>query len=285
MYSLKNNGLEVQILDPSIDRKLLGSRYCTGGYIFQINDKKKGALLSGPQFPNPNFDVFHGQCAPEVFTTVLNENAAIGQEVLAPGIGLVEKTSSNIPFSVRDNPIVKEFCSWDIERDDQSISMNTLHKFRNWKLIINRQVTLIDKIISSNTTVENRGQNPVSIRWFAHPFFPLPINSICCIFSTPFSISTNEGYFVNNQGFIEMKPEYDWKKGLFQKIVCSPSEKFSAIQCHPKIGRISIECDYIPASLAIWGNDKTFSIEPFHETTIEVNDKRTWSIRYCFGGK
>jgi hypothetical protein len=284
MYFLKNNELEVEILDPSIDRKLLGSRYCTGGYIFQIKDKNRGDLMSGPQFSNPKFDVFHGQGAPEVFVDALNEQAQLGEEVLVLGVGIVERTSANSPFHVRDNPKVKEFCFWEIEKMSHSILMKTLHKFNNWQLIINREVALIERTVTSKTTIQNIGQASISIKWFAHPFFPFPLNSIACKFSTPIELLPNYGYFINNQGFIEMRREYDWGKGLFQKIVCNNSnnKELSVIQGHPKVGKVTITSDYIPESLAIWANNATFSFEPFYSEQVDANDTQSWSISYEF---
>ena len=282
MLYLKNNELELEIIDPAIDQKLLGSRYCTGGYIFQVKDKNLGNLLCGPQYPDPKFDVFHGQGAPEVFSIALNQELVeIGEDVLVLGVGKVTRTSYIIPFHVRDNQLVKEFCKWDIEQTSDSLSFQTIHTFNNWQLLIKRKVTLIERTITSQTFISNLGKDTIPIRWFAHPFFPIPKDFIVCRFSMPLKLFENDGFFINNQGFFEMAHEYNWKKGLFQKIECKPEHEFSAIQCHPLVDKISVTCDYIPASLAIWANDKTFSFEPFYETQVEVNGERTWSIGYC----
>ena len=66
MYSLKNESLEVSILDPLADQQRFGTRYCTGGYIFQVVDPKLGDLLSGPTYPD-SFNVFDGQGIPDAF--------------------------------------------------------------------------------------------------------------------------------------------------------------------------------------------------------------------------
>lgn len=146
---IKNNELDVEIIDPSIDYNLLGSRYCTGGYIFQVKDKNFGNLLSGPQYPDPKFDVFHGQGAPEVFSIALNQELVeISEDVLVLGVGKVTRTSYIIPFHVRDNRLVKEFFKWDIEQTSDSLSFQTIHTFKNWQLLIKRKVTLIERTIT-----------------------------------------------------------------------------------------------------------------------------------------
>ena len=47
MFNLANDTLEVQLLDPIVDRARFGVRYCTGGYIFQVHQ-----LQIGPKFPD-----------------------------------------------------------------------------------------------------------------------------------------------------------------------------------------------------------------------------------------
>src|SRR4026208_1564929 len=66
MYTLTSEFLEVSILDPLADQERFGTRYCTGGYIFQIMDRRHGALLSGPTYPD-SFNWFDGQGIPDAF--------------------------------------------------------------------------------------------------------------------------------------------------------------------------------------------------------------------------
>ncbi len=51
MLIIQNNELLLHILDPVVDRDHLGSRYCTGGYVWQITDLKKGTYYQGRSFP------------------------------------------------------------------------------------------------------------------------------------------------------------------------------------------------------------------------------------------
>ncbi|NJN82715.1 MAG: hypothetical protein HC802_10870 [Caldilineaceae bacterium] len=71
MFTLANEQLSVSLLDPVADRARLGSRYCVGGYIWQVTDAAKGALLAGPLYPHPAPNTFDGQGAPDMFLTPL----------------------------------------------------------------------------------------------------------------------------------------------------------------------------------------------------------------------
>jgi hypothetical protein len=48
MLVLENESLRVILLDPVGDRERLSTRYCCGGYIFQVEDKHAGPLLAIP---------------------------------------------------------------------------------------------------------------------------------------------------------------------------------------------------------------------------------------------
>ncbi len=281
MYILKNDELDIQIIDPDKDRELLGSRYCTGGYVFQVKDLNKGNLFSGPTFPD-DFNVFDGQGAPEVFVTALNEQCEVGNDVYVLGVGLVTRTSPMSPFQVRDNPKVKKPCSWIIEEKPESIRMTSKCVFNQWNFDITKIITLNYRTVSSQTKIKNNGDINVPILWFAHPFFPFPKNWVSSKFSQQISLAENQGYFINNKGFIELKKEYHWKKGLYQKVVSNYNEKLSVHQPHPIVGKVAINCDFIPESIAIWANDITFSFEPFYKENIESCKEKAWGITYCF---
>ena len=94
MYTLESAELTVSILDPVVDQIRLGSRYCVGGYIYQVTDFDQGELLTGPQYPDPYPDTFDGQGAPDMFLTPLGaEDASVGEDVGIIGVGRVRRTS------------------------------------------------------------------------------------------------------------------------------------------------------------------------------------------------
>ena len=60
MLTLAGDGLTLELLDPIADARKLGSRYCSGGYVWQVSDARHGPLLSGPRFPDAEPPVFDG---------------------------------------------------------------------------------------------------------------------------------------------------------------------------------------------------------------------------------
>jgi hypothetical protein len=280
MFTLQNSHLSVRILDPVADRHYSGSRYVSGGYIFQIRDADGNDLLSGPRFGDPAFNVFDGQGAPELFVPS-DTSAPVGDDVLVPGVGLVKRTSAAAPFHVRDNPVVSEFTVWDIDTGDNRITMKTTQRFREKHLSITRTVLLNDRTIESATILENQGSSPLPIRWFAHPFFPLSVNGEMCIFSLPVAMPENPGYALRDDGMVIMKSGYHWEKGLFLNLGdLSGREPLSVRQRHPILSEIGVTCDFAPGELAIWANHHAFSFEAFLEKTIRPGGAAAWGIRY-----
>ena len=89
MILLSNDGLSVTLLDPERDQDRMGPRFCTGGYIYQVEDHDLGPLLSGPEYPTERPSVINGQGLPEVFqfTCYADENE-VPEKKLIIGVGL-----------------------------------------------------------------------------------------------------------------------------------------------------------------------------------------------------
>jgi hypothetical protein len=54
------------------------------------------------------------------------------------------------------------------------------------------------------------------------------------------------------------------------------------MQRHPKLGLISASCSYVPTFFPIWGNQHTFSWEPFFERLLAPQQNLSWWIDYDF---
>jgi len=280
MILLKNDLLTVSILDPLEDRDKLGSRYCAGGYIWQVEDVKLGPLLSGPFFPVPATG-FDGQGAPEVFETALGSDAArVGDEICVLGVGKVLRESPVKPFHVRDNPRVLQFADWNVETHPTEVVLRTSQTFRDQAVHILRRVRLKGRQLESRTEVMNTGERTVPLRWFAHPFFP-PVETLCR-FSLECSLPSNPAFSLDEDGFVRRNPNYDWDKGFFQPVQLSFGYPLRVEQKHPKLGTLEVVCDFPVASLPIWGNARTFSFEPYYHTLLEPGATASWSIFYRF---
>src|SRR5258706_3847216 len=174
MYSIANDSLSVSILDPVADQARMGTRYCTGGYIFQIEDRKLGPLMSGPTYPD-RYDVFNGQGIPDAFNLAPLSGPGASGQVLLLGIGVAEL----------DKNVVVEFCRWDVAQTETSIVMRTQHAFQGYQVEMERTVALLNRTVRSTTHAKTAGRQFTPVRWFPHPFYPQPITDELCRFNPP----------------------------------------------------------------------------------------------------
>lgn len=283
MHYLSNTHLTVSILDPVMDRRRLGSRYCTGGYIWQVADAQRGELFSGPEYPaEPN--TFDGQGAPDFFIGALGaEDAPLGGEVGMIGVGRVRRTSPLAPFDVRHNREVIEFVTWDVVSTPYAVVMRTEASFRQWVYRLERSVALEGRLVISRTVLTNLAAEVLALRWFAHPFFPLTADGVMCRFSMPFSLPENPGFALDEDGFIRRKAGHDWPKGWYQVVDFEGTgQPFEGRQMHPVVGQMLVRTDFQPSFLPIWGNERTFSFEPYVERQLAGAESAAWQVEYCF---
>ncbi len=282
MLHLVNEQLRVSVLDPEVDRARLGSRYCWGGYIYQVSDTVLGDLLSGPRFPAPEPPVFDGQGLPEAFEVALGqENVEVGEEVAVIGVGRVLRSSPVSPFHVRDNPEVTHALKWEIQLSSARVEMLAEQEFKSWSLQIRKIVSLEDRVLRSTTEVRNSGDS-FSLRWFAHPFFPLGQELSGCRPSIDFKLPDNPGYTTGQDGFLIMDRNYSWELGNFQPIEMEWGKKVSVSQLHPRLGTVECDCDFPLAWMPVWANHRTFSFEPYVDRKMGTGETYSWSMVYHF---
>jgi len=287
MIRLRSDILSLDLLDPRDvqDQAKLGSRYCAGGYIWQVYDADESPLLSGPHYPSAVPPVFDGQGMPDMFETPLGgENVAIGGQVCVIGVGSVEKSSGVVPFHPRNNPHVTEFCPWEVDKGDDWAIMTAAQNFGGRSITLRREVRLEGdgNRVASISSVVNTGGETVELRWFAHPFFPISDDLTCGKISPMASMPDNVGYEIDGDGEIRMKPGYIWEKGLFH-VLCVPLTKLCFSVPHPVVGSVVLETDYDVVRCAIWGNSRTFSFEPFMQRSVGPGEEALWGIRADFG--
>lgn len=293
MLSLANDNLVVSVLDPVADQVRLGSRYCTGGYAYDVTDRRLGPITSGPGYPDEAYPpIFDGQGLPEAFHSfyypgcegaALNTLPPTGTPMLVIGVGIVPSPASR---DVRQMP-VGEFCQWQVSQTATDLVMKTSQSFGEWALTLTRTLRLVNRTLISETRLENTGAAPIHFRWFPHPFFPNPkgpdSTGECCKFNVPVSFPENIGYELKESGFITLKLDHEWDRaGHFQALTVGSGDKLVTTQRHPKTGLIVATCSYAPSFLPIWGNRHTFSFEPYTEQTVAPKASSTWSIVYDF---
>jgi hypothetical protein len=276
MYTLKSDtlaseSLTLSILDPVADQERFGARYCTGGYIFQIEDARHGALLSGPTYPD-SFNWFDGQGIPDAFNlSPLGHPTSYDPTVLVIGVGLCDPR----------NKRVFEFCQWDAQLSASAITFRTAHDFQGYALDLERTVSVEHRRVRSATRVLNRGQREIPIRWFPHPFYPHPDTDQLCRFNIPVSMPENAGFVLLENDYIARKG-WPWTEGHYQVLEHDEQERLVILQRHPRLGLVSATCSYVPGRFPIWGNRHTFSWEPFFERVLYAGQEAAWWVHYDF---
>lgn len=288
MLNLANDQLDVSILHPVEDRDRLGSRYCTGGYIYTVSDRRLGVVTSGPGYPTEERPpLFDGQGLPEAFPSPLWEGMDLsspswqppeGTAALVLGVGMVTITA---PARIRMMP-VDAFCEWTLHQSPAAVRMETSQSHAGWSVALSREVTLLDRTLVSVTRLANVGRDSIPFRWFPHPFFPL-VGGACCRFNLPVSFPENPGYEMLPSGWVGTKTDHEWDRvGHFQALRYAPGDRLVALQRHPRLGIVAATCSYTPTYFPIWGNRNTFSFEPYLSGTIGPGAEQTWSITYDF---
>jgi hypothetical protein len=271
MYTLRNDSLTVSILDPVADRERLGTRYCTGGYIFQITDAEYGELLTGPTFPE-SFNTFDGQGIPDAFRLgPIEDPEATDGTSLIIGVGVCDLEADE----------VREFCTWAVSQTETEIRFRTEQVYGSTSLVLERVVSLHGRTVRSWTRLANRAARPLYFRWFPHPFYPQTETDELCRFNVPVSFPENAGYDVAESGYIR-RLDWPWSEGHYQAMDLPGGSPLTILQKHPKLGIVAGSCSYVPTYLPIWGNPNTFSWEPFLESAIGTRQERTWHIDYDF---
>jgi hypothetical protein len=148
---------------------------------------------------------------------------------------------------------------------------------------LERTVSLLGRTVRSDTSVRCTGKRPVPIRWFPHPFFPqLPTgNDELIKLNVPVSVGESSAYTLAANGFI-CRQQWPWTGGNFQALDHAGLGNLILIQRHPQLGQITATCSYAPDFFPIWGNQFTFSWEPYLERTIFGGQQLAWRIDYDF---
>jgi hypothetical protein len=276
MLELKNKSLRLEILDPVADRARLGTRFCWGGYVWQVHDSLHGPVLAGPEFPAEPKDVFNGQGIPEVlrYAVLLSgEPLTIekGNGGLIMGVGRVDA-----------DLLLAKPCAWAIETAESSINFQTRDTALGWGYALSRSLRLDGRRLTSQTTVRNTGERSLPVHWFAHPFFPLTGGSLVCQLHFPARIPENPGFTLEDGCIRFIRPFHTMKDDAFVMLEIDPGTPFDATLSHPRLDGIRIRGDFELARLPVWANGNTFSIEPYIHRNLEPGEETDWALTYEF---
>lgn len=274
MFTLTNDHLAVEILDPVADNARFGARYCTGGYIFQITDHRAGPLLSGPTYPE-SFNVFDGQGIPDAFNLSPLRPLGAGSEALIIGVGVCDLAVQDMRQSVQS------FCEWQCAVDATRATMTTRQAYHDWSLDLTRTVVLIERTVRAAAHIRNTGRAFLPMRWFPHPFYPQTAADELCRFNIPVSFAEHPGYALRENGYIA-RQGWPWAGGHYLPLDHGAGERLVIQQRHPTLGLVGATCSYAPDFFPIWGNARTFSWEPFLERTLAPGQELEWFIDYDF---
>jgi hypothetical protein len=270
MPTLSNDALVVELLDPSRDRERFGIRYCTGGYIFQISDRRFGPLLSGPTYPD-DFNWFDGQGIPDSFNLEPLTSTERPGEALVIGVGECDLVGRR----------VLEYSPWTMEAGADAVRFETHQRYEGYALDLIRTVSLHGRTVRSHTQLRATGEGFVPVRWFPHPFYPQTEGDELVWLNVPLRWRDDASYALRDNGLIA-RTGWPWNDGRYLALDHDAVAPLVVVQRHPVLGLVSASCSYVPDYFAIWGNPVTFSWEPFLERFVAPGQVLTWWVDYTF---
>jgi hypothetical protein len=282
MLTLSFNSLSVDLLNPADarDRSRMGTRFCWGGYIWQVTDQQAGPLLTGPDWPDDP-SPFNGQGAPESF-----RHAEFGTNrplMLEDGRGFIIGIGEVAP-GLNDELMVTKPCSWSVTRSAAAIDFYTVQTGGAYGCRLSRRIALEGRSVISYTKIVNTGTRPLPVHWFAHPFFALTHGLISCGIPRSWDMAPNEGFGFDAERRIGMLRHFKTKTdGHFQQLIVGPKTPLRASVSHPRLSKLFFSTDFTPDSCPIWGNSNTWSIEPYIVTELAPGASRAWTLTYEFG--
>ena len=278
MLELANRYLRVHVLHPEEDQPRLGSRYCHGGYIWQVEDTTLGPLLSGPEGPERSPDPFNGYGLPEAFRHRTREGEPLSWRDgrgLAPGLGWFEQRDRG--------DVLVEPCRWQITRFHDRLMFATEQKQGDRGYALSRMVQLVDREVLSVTRLSNTGRAPLRLQWFAHPFFALGHDGRVTVnLPAGCSLPENPGFQLQDRTLTFRRRFHGVDDGQFVLLTCPAGEPLHASVSHPQLRAVEFSTSFAPDECPIWGNGYTFSIEPYQTLELQPVETRSWTLRYRF---
>lgn len=282
MLHLANAELTVDLLDPAAEHARLGPRFCWGGYIWQVSDRAVGALLTGPEWPNPMPLPRNGQGLPESFrhsTTTGSPLLWDGAVGLAPGAGALGRDAAG-------GVIVTQPCLWQVEPAADRVVFRTAQKVGPWSYELQRTVELQGRQVRSTSLLTNRGAAPLVLEWFAHPFFALDSDGRQRLtLPAGTQLAENPGYILTGQTLTLRRAFVGVDDGHLEHLALPAGQPFAATLAHPRLTEVRFATDFAPFKCVLWANGHTLSLEPFLALSLAPGESREWTLTYEFGAR
>lgn len=281
MLHFANARLRLDLLDPVADRALLGTRYCWGGYIWQVWDLEGPEplpLVRGPEWPAERPVPFNGQGLPESFRHRTLAGTPLtwrGEEGLGVGIG-------SLGLAADRSVLVAEPCRWEIEPGPDRLVFRTTHAAAGYACAVVRTLALAGRTLTSHTALSNLGPARLALEWFAHPFFALPATGADAALPAGTSIAENPGFALADGRLRERRRFAGQNDGHMDQVRLPAGEPLAASLPHPARGPVAFRTSFVPDRCVVWGNDRTFSLEPYLVLDLAPGETRTWSLHYAF---
>jgi hypothetical protein len=294
MFQLENGHLRVDVLDPVADAARLGPRYCWGGYIWQVHDPAAGPLLTGPEWPEAAPVPFNGQGLPESFRHRSLDGRPFtwrGDSGVALGAGELERDAAG-------NVTLTRPCVWQVKPQPARIIFTTRHETAGFSYELGREIALIDREVRSTTQLTNTSAaERLTLEWFAHPFFALVDGLARATVPAGTDLPENPGFVLSDAVSAHAPSAGDRERTLTQRrrfissadghmdrgLRLPANRPLGANLAHPTVGYVQFATSVAPDSCVIWGNDRTFSLEPYLALDLGPGESRSWHLTYRFG--
>ena len=283
MLTLANRDLRVDLLDPAdpADRARQGTRYCWGGYVWQVSEPGGTPLLAGPEWPEPRPTPFNGQGLPESF-----RHAEFGTGrplILEDGRGFIIGAGTVAPGDDGELAVVQP-CAWTVTRSPDALEFCTSQSGGGYACQLTRRIALAGRTLTSATALANTGHRPLPLHWFAHPFFALTDRLITCTLPASWNMAENPGFALDAGHRLTLRRRFtDMYDGHFEQLRVGAATPLHAVLSHPTLAQLTFRTDFTPDSCPVWGNSNTWSIEPYLATELAPGTRRAWTLQYEFG--
>jgi len=281
MLFLENPLLRVAVLDPTdpADIARQGSRYCHGGYVWQVFAAARVPLLAGPEFPQPDPSAFNGQGLPESFRHRRRDGTPLtwsGDTGLGIGIG-------DLIASTNDAVAIRSTCPWSVDRSPDALTFQTRQTGAGFACELTRTLQLVDYTLGSFSQLTNTGNRVLDLQWFAHPFWPLTRGRTQVRLPRGTSLPENPGFEVAADGTLRFRrPFVSPDDSQFALLTLPPHQPLVLSLDHPELARVSFETSFVPDECPVWANAHTISVEPYLNLRLAPGETRRWHVQHRF---